>query len=191
MSRRKCCCPCETNCVPIRDDGKVTEDDLILEIPEGLEDKDYCNIPPPNGTCETQITGDHVLPFDGYLAQGQSWDKLGTIEPNCHCIGGAFIEGLFNITEQCVDISEGYDPEKLVCIVTVTIVVLETDCGYFVPDGASQKWIYKVAGPIDVKNGNKFEVPFFSEEVGLEHHGPESVCNEMTYPDSVFIKESP
>lgn len=183
------CCDCdvEGNCVPIRDAGKLWCDDLLLEIPTGLEDTADCGDDP--GDCESGITDTHTLsavtppsPCDTIASLGgiYAWEKLTqTFEIPCACDEeepeiDSLLEVSYEITQECVGTS---------CIV---LVVIDADLECHPPTVfGQQEWRYQVAGPIDVSDG-PFEVPFLS---AIDTDG--TPCLADAYPDSVFIKEVP
>ena len=185
MSRRKCCCDCTDDTCRARRDSPIGRyDDLILEIPVGLDDETYCT--EGSNTCEDIVTGDHTMTGTGF---SDDWDNGSPLIHNCHCVGATDIEFLATILQECEDISDAQDGSALVCMVTVTLQLLETTGCTPPSGGADQTWVYKVMGPIDVRAGQPdFEVPFFSETLGTP---AVSVCVDGQYPPFVIIKEVP
>jgi hypothetical protein len=191
MSRRRCCCPCDTstNCNILRDEGIDDFDPILVELTDDYQDIPECIIEPPK-TCETILPNQYQVDNPGF---GLDWDMATFLEPNCHCVPDATpIEFHIEVNQDCVDISGPEEPEKIACIVEVIIYLIavpeDNGAGCEIAE-ADQTWYYIGVGPIDIRNGNAFEVPFDRESFGDHFLGLEPVCEPGVHPESVFIRE--
>lgn len=184
MGQRKCCCcTTEGNCSIKRDAGKDQSDPMTVELTDDYQDTTDCSETPK--TCETTLPNQYQLDHTGLNLDFEYIDFLD----NCHCVGATPIEHDITLTQDCVDISEDGEPEKLACIVTITMNLVEADEPGCNSGAAAQQWIYKVGGPIDIRNGAAFEVPFFDEIFNVGGLGTLPVCVAGVHPDAFFLRE--
>lgn len=178
MSRRKCCCPCnESNCKPRRDSGKTRCDSLQLIVPTGFVDKTGCTQVAPE-LCAVYVPGTYVLPTSGTSSPcvvPDEWILTFTSVPNCRCADAGTATVEFKIFQACED-------DRCTVHVTVTVIDCNTGSG----TGSRNVFEYIAFGPIDVKGGKSFVVPFNNTANGSFGARP---CVDASYPAELTIKE--